>query len=400
MGITQHTVGVHNVFSLADLQMMLGHFGIPGGGVNPLRGQNNVQGACDMGWLVNVYPGYQAVVAEASQQKFEEAWGTTLSNKVGKTVTEIIPGVLEGTTKALYILGENPMMTDPDTNHIRHCLEELDFLALQEIFPTETSKYADVLLPGVTFAEKTGTFTSTERRVQMVRQAISPRGESRPDWAITADLAKRVIAKNGRQINEAPYSGWDYADSGEIMAEVAALTPSYGGISHERLNAGETLCWPCPNPTHPGTPILHIGKFTRGKGNLIPAIHLDPSELPDAEYPVMMTTGRVIYHWHSGEQTRRVKELMDIYGESLIEVSHEDAAHLGLNEEVNHVKLTSRRGTITARAWVTDRVPEGLIYGTFHFPEANVNTLTKAALDPIAKIPEYKVTAVRIEAVN
>ncbi len=400
MGITQHTVGVHNVFSLADLQMMLGNFGIPGGGVNPLRGQNNVQGACDMGCLVNVYPGYQAVTAEASQQKFETAWGTTLSNKVGKTVTEIIPGVLEGTTKALYILGENPMMTDPDTNHIRHCLEELDFLALQEIFPTETSKYADVLLPGVTFAEKTGTFTSTERRVQMVRQAITPRGESRPDWAVIADLAKRVIAQGGRQIDAAPYAGWDYADSGEIMAEVAALTPSYGGISHERLNAGETLCWPCPNPTHPGTPILHIGKFTRGKGNFIPAIHLDPSELPDEEYPVMMTTGRVIYHWHSGEQTRRVKELMEIYGEPLIEVSHEDAAQLGLNEEVNHVKLTSRRGTITARAWVTDRVPEGLIYGNFHFPHANVNTLTKAALDPIAKIPEYKVTAVRIEAVN
>ncbi|MEL7636158.1 MAG: formate dehydrogenase subunit alpha [Anaerolineaceae bacterium] len=400
MGITQHTVGVHNVFSLADLQMMLGNFGIPGGGVNPLRGQNNVQGACDMGCLVNVYPGYQAVTAEASQQKFEAAWGTTLSNKIGKTVTEIIPEVLTGATKALYILGENPMMTDPDTNHIRHCLEELDFMILQEIFPSETSKFADVLLPGVTFAEKTGTFTSTERRVQMVREAITPRGESRVDWSITADLAKRVIAESDRQINAAPYSGWDYADSGEIMAEVAALTPSYGGISHARLNTGETLCWPCPDSNHPGTPILHIGKFTRGKGNFIPAIHLDPSELPNEEYPVMMTTGRVIYHWHSGEQTRRVKELMEIYGEPLIEVSPEDAVHLGLNEEVNHVKLTSRRGTITARAWVTNRVPEGLIYGNFHFPEANVNTLTKAALDPIAKIPEYKVTAVRIEAVS
>lgn len=353
-----------------------------------------------MGCLVNVYPGYQAVVAEASQQKFEAAWGTTLSNKVGKTVTEIIPDVLTGSTKALYILGENPMMTDPDTNHIRHCLEELDFLALQEIFPTETSKYADVLLPGVTFAEKTGTFTSTERRVQMVRQAITPRGESRPDWAVTADLAKRVIAQGGRQIDAAPYSGWDYADSGEVMDEIAALTPSYGGISHARLNAGETLCWPCPNSDHPGTPILHVGKFTRGKATFLPAIHLDPSELPDEEYPVMMTTGRVIYHWHSGEQTRRVKELMEIYGEPLIEVSPEDAGHLGLNQEVNHVKVTSRRGTITARAWVTDRVPEGLIYGTFHFPQANVNTLTKAALDPIAKIPEYKVTAIRIEAVN
>ncbi len=399
MGITQHTVGVHNVFALADLQMILGNFGVPGGGVNPLRGQNNVQGACDMGCLVNVYPGYQAVVAPASQEKFEQAWGTTLSNKIGKTVTEVIPDVLEGKTKALYILGENPAMTDPDSNHIRHCLEQNEFLVLQEIFPTETSAYADVLLPGVTFAEKTGTFTSTERRVQMVHQAISPRGESRQDWQIISDIAKRVIAKGGRRIYPTPHSSWDYADSSEIMAEIAALTPSYGGISHQRLDAGETLCWPCPNADHPGTPILHIGKFTRGKGNLIPAIHLDPSELPDEEYPMMLTTGRVIYHWHSGEMTRRVKELMEIYGQALIEVSPEDAAHLGLNHEITKVKVTSRRGTITAQAWVTDRVPEGLIYGNFHFPENNINYLTKAALDPIAKIPEYKVTAVKVEAV-
>jgi len=398
MGITQHTTGVHNVFSLADLQMMLGNYG-HGGGVNPLRGQNNVQGACDMGCLVNVYPGYQAVTAEASQQKFEQAWGTTLSNKVGKTVTEIIPQILDGKTKALYILGENPMMTDPDTNHIRHCLEELDFFVLQEIFPTETSAYADILLPGVTFAEKTGTFTNTERSVQMVREAIIPKGEARQDWKIISDLAKKVIALGGREINPAPYSNWEYNDSAEIMAEVAGVTPSYGGISHQRLNAGETLCWPCPDPTHPGTPILHIGKFTRGKGNFIPAIHLDPSELPDEEYPMMLTTGRVIYHWHSGEMTRRVKELMEIYGQALIEVSPEDAKRLGLNHEDSRVKVTSRRGTITAKVWVTDRVPEGLIYGNFHFPENNINYLTKAALDPIAKIPEYKVTAVKVEAI-
>ncbi len=400
MGITQHTVGVHNVFALADLQMLLGNFGIPGGGVNPLRGQNNVQGACDMGCLVNVYPGYQAVVAEASQQKFEAAWGTSLSNKVGKTVTEIIPGVLEGSTKALYILGENPAMTDPDTNHIRHCLEELDFLALQEIFPTETSAYADVLLPGVTFAEKTGTFTSTERRVQMVRQAISPRGESRSDWEVISDLARRVIALGGKVINEAPHSSWDYSDSSAIMKEISAVTPSYGGISHDRLNEGETLCWPCPSPEHPGTPILHIGKFTRGKGKFIPAIHLDPSELPDEKYPMMLTTGRVLYHWHSGEQTRRVKEILEIYGEALIEVSPEDAQRLGINDESTQVRVTSRRGSIVAKAWVVDRVPEGLIYGNFHFPENNINYLTKAALDPIAKIPEYKVSAVKIEVVR
>jgi len=399
MGITQHTTGVHNVFALADLQMMLGNFGIPGGGVNPLRGQNNVQGACDMGCLVNVYPGYQAVTAEASQQKFEEAWGTNLSNKVGKTVTEIIPGVLEGTTKALYILGENPAMTDPDSNHIRHCLEELEFFALQDIFPTESSAYADVLLPGVSFVEKTGTYTSTERRVQMLHQAITPRGEARQDWEIIADLARRIVALGGRRIYPTPWSGWNYASSAEILTEVSALTPSYGGISHKRLDAGESLCWPCPNAEHPGTPILHIGKFTRGKGNFIPAIHMDPSELPDEEFPMMLTTGRVIYHWHSGEMTRRVKELMEVYGEALIEVSPADARKLGLNRELNKVKVSSRRGTITAGAWVTDRVPEGLIYGNFHFPENNINYLTKAALDPIAKIPEFKVTAVKVEAV-
>lgn len=399
MGITQHTTGVHNVFALADLQMMLGNFGIPGGGVNPLRGQNNVQGACDMGCLVNVYPGYQAVTAEASRRKFEEAWGTNLSDKIGKTVTEIIPGVLEGTTKALYVLGENPAMTDPDSNHIHHCLEELDFFVLQDIFPTESSAYADILLPGVSFVEKTGTFTNTERRVQMVRQAISPRGEARQDWQITADIARRVIALGGRRIYPTPWSGWNYSNSAEIMAEVAALTPSYGGISHQRLDTEGSLCWPCPTAEHPGTPILHIGKFTRGKGNFIPAIHLDPSELPDEEYPIMLTTGRVIYHWHSGEMTRRVKELMEVYGQALIEVSPADAYKLGLNGELTKVKVTSRRGSITAQAWVTDRVPEGLIYGNFHFPENNINYLTKAALDPIAKIPEFKVSAVKVEAV-
>ncbi len=400
MGITQHTVGVHNVFALADLQMLLGNFGKPGGGVNPLRGQNNVQGACDMGCLVNVYPGYQAVTADAAREKFQAAWGVELSNKVGKTVTEIIPGALAGTTKAMYILGENPIMTDPDTNHIRKCLEALDFFVLQEIFPTETSAYADILLPGVTFAEKTGTFTSTERRVQMVREAISPRGNSRQDWSITSDLAKRVQARIKRQFNDAPQAGWDYANAAEIMAEVAALTPSYGGISHDRLNNGETLCWPCPTADHPGTPMLHIGKFTRGKGSFIPAVHLDPSEMPDEEYPMMLTTGRVLYHWHSGEMTRRVEELMEVYGEALVEISPIDAQRLGLTEEINDIRLTSRRGSITTKAWITDRVPEGLVYGNFHFPEANVNELTKAALDPIAKIPEYKVAAVKLEAVS
>ncbi|KPL72213.1 formate dehydrogenase [Ornatilinea apprima] len=398
MGITQHTVGVHNVYALADLQMMLGNFGIKGGGVNPLRGQNNVQGACDMGALPNVYPGYQAVTAEAAQKKFEDAWGVPLVNKVGRTVTEMIPATVDGSTKALYILGENPVMTDPDTNHVRHCLEELDFFVLQEIFPSETAVYADVLLPGVTFVEKTGTFTNTERRVQMVRQAVEPLGDARQDWWITSQIAKRIIDLGNRKPAAAPYAAWDYQNSDEIMKEIAALTPSYGGISHDRLNAGESLHWPCPDASHPGTPILHIGKFTRGKGLFLPAIHLDPSEMPDDNYPMVMTTGRVIYHWHGGEMTRRAKGLMEVYGQAKIEVSPSDAERLGLNKEVTKVKVTSRRGSITAEAWVTERVPEGLIYANFHFPENSANILTKAALDPISKIPEYKVTAVNIEA--
>jgi len=400
MGITQHTVGVHNVYALADLQMMLGNFGVSGGGVNPLRGQNNVQGACDMGALVNVYPGYQQVAAEISQKKFEEAWGVPLSNKVGRTVTELIPGAIEGTTKALYILGENPVMTDPDTNHIRHCFEELEFFVLQEIFPSETAVYADVLLPGVTFAEKTGTFTNTERRVQMVQQAIIPTGQARQDWWITSEIAKRTLQFGTRKAATTKFSGWDYQDASEIMNEVSALTPSYAGISHQRLLNGETLCWPCPDDNHPGTPILHIGKFTRGKGLFLPAIHLDPSELPDEKYPLVMTTGRVIYHWHGGEMTRRAKGLLEVYPEAKIEVSPADASRFGLTAEFTKVKVSSRRGSITAEAWVTERVPEGLIYANFHFPENSANILTKAALDPISKIPEYKVTAVNVEVVK
>jgi formate dehydrogenase alpha subunit len=400
MGITQHTVGVHNVYALADLQMMLGNFGVSGGGVNPLRGQNNVQGACDMGALVNVYPGYQQVTAEAAQKKFQEAWGVPLSNKVGRTVTELIPGALDGSTKALYILGENPVMTDPDTNHIRKCFESLDFFVLQEIFPSETAVYADVLLPGVTFVEKNGTFTNTERRVQMVQQAVIPTADARQDWWITSQIARRCLQLGTRKASPAKFAGWDYQTAEEIMVEISALTPSYGGISHKRLLGGETLSWPCPDSSHPGTPILHVGKFTRGKGLFLPAIHLDPSEMPDKEYPMVMTTGRVIYHWHGGEMTRRVKGLLEVYPEAKIEVSPADALHLGLNNTTTRVKVSSRRGTITAEAWVTERVPEGLIYANFHFPENSANILTKAALDPISKIPEYKVTAVKIEAVK
>lgn len=399
MGITQHIVGVRNVMDLANLQMLLGNLGVPGGGVNPLRGQNNVQGACDMGALPDVYPAYQKVNIEANQKKFEAAWGVPLSPNLGQTVTEMMPGILEGTTKALYILGEDPVMSDPNSAHIRECLEACDFIVLQEIFPSETSKYADVLLPGVTFAEKTGTFTNTERRVQMCRRAIEPVGDARDDWAITAELAQRVIALGPRQPIGGTHAAWNYASTADILREINALTPSYAGVTHDRLERGERLHWPVKSIEHAGTPILHIGQFTRGKGKFAPIDHVPPAELPDDNYPVLLSTGRVLYHWHGGEMTRRSEGLMAVYGQALIEVNPDDAAKLGLNGS-KRVRVTSRRGSIEAEAWVTDRVPPGMVYANFHFPEANANELTLAALDPVAKIPEYKICAVKVERVE
>ncbi len=399
MGITQHIVGVRNVMDLANLQMLLGNMGKPGGGVNPLRGQNNVQGACDMGGLPNVYPAYQPVTSEEAREKFVNVWGATAEAKIGLTVTEMMPGVLEGKIKSLYILGEDPIMSDPDTKHIRHCLEELDFLVLQEIFPSETSAYADVLLPGVTFAEKTGTFTNTERRVQLVRQAIPKQGDAKPDWWITSEIAKRLMERiSDRVRKEAPHAGWEYKNTSEIMAEINTVTTSYGGITHARLEAGERLQWPCPTFDHPGTPILHTKQFTRGKGKFMPIDHVPPAEKPDDDFPMIMSTGRVLYHWHGGQMTRRAKGIMQVYGEALVEVNPDDATTLGLNGK-NVVRITSRRGSIEAQAWVTDRVPPGMVYANFHFPEASANELTHASLDPVSKIPEYKVTAVKVEPV-
>ncbi len=398
MGITQHIVGVRNVMTLANLQMLLGNLGVPGGGVNPLRGQNNVQGACDMGGLPNVYPGYQAVTIEAARQKFEAAWGVELPCKVGMTVTEMIPAAGEDKVKALYILGEDPVMSDPDSAHIRHCLEQCEFIVLQEIFPSETSRFADVLLPGVSFAEKTGTFTNTERRVQMVRKAIEPLGDARQDWRIISDIAKRILEGGNRKVATQAYSGWNYSDPSQVLDEVAALTPSYAGVSHTRLERGEQLQWPVKDASHPGTPILHIGQFARGLGKFAPIDHIPPAELPDDEYPMILSTGRVLYHWHGGEMTRRAKGLLEVYSEALIEVNPVDAERMGLDGH-KQVRVSSRRGRIVAQAWITDRVPPGMVYGNFHFPDASVNELTIAALDPVAKIPEYKVCAVKVEPV-
>jgi formate dehydrogenase alpha subunit len=410
MGITQHTTGVLNVLSLGNLQMLLGNMGIPGGGVNPLRGQNNVQGACDMGALPNVLPGYQPVADPAVLAKFEAAWacepaaGNTgtktlgLPNRPGLTVTEMIGAAGNGSIRGLYILGEDPVLTDPDSNHVRRCLDAAEFVVLQELFPSETAAYADVLLPGTSFAEKSGTFTNTERRVQLFRQAIAPRGSSRPDWQITSELAKRILRIQGRH-PAGPEAEWEYESVGQVMDESARLTPSYAGISHARLERGEQLHWPVPHKSHPGTPILHVGRFTRGRGKFHAVDHLPPHELPDADYPFLLTTGRVLYHWHGGEMTRRSQGLFEIYSESLVEISPDDAMRFSLDDGAA-IRVSSRRGEMQARAVVTDRVSPGIVFGNFHFPgTANVNNLTIAALDPIAKIPEYKVCAVRVEPI-
>ena len=397
MGITQHIVGVRNVMDLANLQMLLGNMGVPGGGVNPLRGQNSVQGACDLGGLPNVYSGYQPVTSRDVREKFEQAWGVPLSDHVGSMVTEMMPAMAAGKIKGMYILGEDPVMSEPDSKHICHCLESCDFVLLQEIFPSETSPYADVLLPGACFAEKTGTNTNTERRIQMVRKAVEPPGEAREDWRITAELAKRVLADGSRNVRGGAYSGWDYADTAQIMAEIAALTPSYAGVSHERLERGDRLQWPVKDLNHPGTPILHVGQFVRGMGKFMPVEHIPPAEMPDDDYPFLLSTGRVLYHWHGGEMTRRARGLLAVYDKALVEVNPDDALRLGLDDK-KPVSIKSRRGEIEATAWITDRVPPGMVFANFHFPgDQNANVLTIAALDPVAKIPEYKVCAVKVE---
>ncbi len=403
MGVTQHTVGVQNVLAVANLQLLLGNLGIPGGGVNPLRGQNNVQGACDMGGLPNVYPAYQTVSSAEARAKFEAAWGAELSPQVGMTATQMIPNAGTGEIKALYILGENPAVSDPDSSHVRHCLETCEFIVLQEIFPSETSAYADVLLPGVSFAEKDGTFTNTERRIQRVRKAIEPLGDARPDWQIIRDVAQRILEiseRDGQRILiPAPFAAWTYNDPRAVMEEINALAPSYAGVNYDRLERGERMQWPVPSLEHPGTPILHRERFTRGKGQFMPVEHIEPAERPNREYPLLLNTGRVLYHWHGGEMTRRARGLMAVYGHPLAEVSHEDAARLEISDG-DMIRIRSRRGQIEVAAWVTERVPPGMVYAGFHFPEASINEVTIAALDPVAKIPEYKVCAVQIERVN
>jgi len=398
MGITQHTTGTDNVLSCANLAMLTGNVGKPSTGVNPLRGQNNVQGACDLGALPNVYPGYQRVTDPQSRAKFEEAWGTELSPEVGLTVVEMTDAAYEGRLKAMYIMAENPMLSDPDINHVREALERLDFLVVQDIFLSETAELADVVLPGASFAEKDGTFTGTDRRIQLVRKAIEPIGEARADWEIVREIANRMV-KEKLAIHSSQFANWDYSHPSEIMDEIAALTPIYGGVSYRRLEERGFLQWPCRGPDDPGTPYLHKGQFARGKGKFTPVRYREPAELPDEEYPFLLTTGRMMFHWHTGTMTRRSKKLAKEVPDGYVEISPEDAEALGIGRG-ERVRIVSRRGQIEARAWITRRVPPGLVFVPFHFAEAAANVLTNPALDPTAKIPEYKVCAVRVEKVE
>jgi len=397
MGITQHITGHQNVLSTANLQMLLGNMGIPGGGVNPLRGQNNVQGACDMACLPNYFPGYQKVADEATRAKFMDAWGGTGAPAPGLTIVEMLDAAEAGDVKAMFILGENPMMSDPDINHVRKCLENLDFLVVQEIFMSATAELADVVLPGASFAEKDGTFTNTERRVQRVRRAIEPLGQARPDWQIICDLAQRLETALGTAKSKPQSSRWDYAGPEEVMAEISALVPIYGGITYNRIDP-VGLQWPCPTLDHPGTPILHAGKFSRGLGKFHAVEWQPAAEMPDEQYPFLLTTGRVLYHWHGGDMTRRSAGLDALYPEALVEINPQDAAKLAIANG-DMVKVASRRGEVVAKAEVVDRPDPGVVFMTFHFQEAAANLLTIGALDPVAKIPEYKVAAVRIEPV-
>jgi len=387
MGITQHTTGTDNVKTCANLAMLCGNIGRPSTGVNPLRGQNNVQGACDMGALPNVYSGYQSVADQGIRKKFEAAWKVeNLDEKPGLTITEMMMAAQKGDIKAMYIMGENPAMSDPDSSHIELALSNLDFLVVQDIFLSQTAALADVVLPAASFAERMGTYTNTERRVQLSHKAIDPPGLAKADWEIIC----KISSLSGYSMH--------YDSPAEIMSEINSLTPSYGGITYSRLEKGFGLQWPCPNEDHPGTPILHKDKFTKGLGTFLPCDFQPLAEAPDDEYDFLLTTGRIYYHYHTGTMTRRTSVLEREAPHARLEINPEDAKKLGIQNN-DMVEVVSRRGAMRARAEVTTTVPRKVVFSTFHFVESPVNMLTNPAYDPIAKIPEFKGCAVKIRRV-
>ena len=386
LGVTEHSTGTEGVMSMSNLAMLVGKVGKPGCGVNPLRGQNNVQGACDMGCMPYDFPGYQKVNNPEVIDKFEKAWHVPLNRNTGLTSTKVLPAATAENVKGLYIFGEDPIVTDPDTGHVRQALESLDFLVVQELFMTETAAYADVVLPGISYAEKDGTFTNTERRVQRVHKAVEPRGQAREDYEIFCEVMTRM--------------GYPcaYESAKEIMKEISAVTPSFGGINYERLEK-ESLQWPCRSLTDPGTPIMHVGSFARGKGLFKAIPYKQAQELPDEEYPYLMSTGRMLYHYNTRAMTGRTEGINQIANHSYIEINAVDAQALGI-QEGDKVEVHSRRGKIETYAAVGNRVFPQEVFMTFHFPDGNVNEITNAVFDDIATIPEYKVCAVAIKPVN
>jgi len=396
LGIPEHSHGTDNAMSLIHLALLTGHIGRQGTGLNPLRGQNNVQGASDSGAMPWHYPGYQRVDDEASAVKFERAWNIEpggLNRSLGLTTTEIMSEVRPGGVRALHIMGENPMMSEPNLNHTRHQIEQLEFLVAQDLFINESGAYADVFLPAVSWAEKEGTFTNTDRRVQRVRQALQPRGQSRPDWNIICDLAGRIE----RQLNRPQTAFWKYGSPGEVLEEMGRLVPEYAGVKYPRIEA-QGIQTPVWDDNHPGTPFLFADSFPRGRGKFHPLEYVPSVETPDEEYPFVLTTGRLLEHWHGGTLTRHSK-LDELYPEARVEINPADGARLKIADG-QAVRVSSRRGSVVLRAWVTPRTTLGVVFIPMHFHEAAANLLTIDALDPLAKIPEYKACAVRIVPVT
>jgi len=393
MGITQHVNGIHNAHALLNLSLVAGQMGRPGSGISPLRGQNNVQGCGDAGCIPTNLPGYAHYVPE-TLSRFEQAWGVRPPGQTGRVVTEIVEGALTGATRAMYVVGENPLLSEPDLNHAEKAIGQLEFLVVQDLFLHETAERAHVFLPAAAFAEKEGTFTNSERRVQRVRAVLPPPGQAKPDWWITAELAKRVARRLGLDVGRQ----FDYAGAAEIFDEMARLTPFLAGLSHARLDRDGGIQWPCPTPDHPGTRFLYADSFPRGRARFIPARQIEEAaELPDADYPFVLNTGRLLYHWHGGTLTRRVQGLLELAPRLEVAIHPSDARQLGVDTG-SRVRVASRRGELTAYARVTEAVRAGAVFVPFvKLADSAANFLTNSAADPASKIPEYKVCAVRLE---
>jgi formate dehydrogenase alpha subunit len=393
MGITQHTNGIHNAHALLNLSLVAGQLGRPASGISPLRGQNNVQGCGDSGCIPSNLPGYQSFSAP-TLDRFEAAWGVRPPAQPGKVVTEMADAFLAGEIRAMYVVGENPLLSEPDLHHAEKAFAQLDFLVVQDLFLHETAERAEVFLPAAAFAEKEGTFTNSERRVQRVRKAIDPPGAARADWWITAELAKRVAARLGRDVS----TQFAWRSASEVFDELARLTPFLGGLSHARLDREGGLQWPCPTADHPGTRFLYGESFPLGKARFIPALQtVEAAELPDPDFPFLLNTGRLLYHWHGGTLTRRVEGLLELAPRLEVAIHPSDARRLGL-ETGGALRVSSRRGELTGYARVTEAVRPGALFVPFvKLADSAANFLTNPALDPGSKIPEYKVCAVRVE---